>query len=43
MRGYQATRAVPSAGVLKAMLLVTHLRRPDVRARALRRAETDLS
>jgi hypothetical protein len=42
LRGYQATRAVPSASVLKAMLLVTYLRRPDVRARALRRADTDL-
>jgi hypothetical protein len=33
---------VPSASVLKAMLLVAYLREPDVRARPLRRADRDL-
>jgi hypothetical protein len=42
LRGYRATRIVPSASVLKAMLLVTYLRRPDVRGRALRQADRGL-
>jgi beta-lactamase family protein len=41
-RGFGVTRAVPSASVLKAMLLVTYLRRPDVKGRELRRADREL-
>ena len=40
--GRDATRSVPSASVLKVMLLVAYLRRPDVRRRALRRADREL-
>jgi hypothetical protein len=40
--GVAARRTVPSASVLKAMLLVAYLRHPDVRARALRKADLDL-
>jgi hypothetical protein len=45
-RTYAAGRlgevSVPSASVLKAMLLVAYLRRPDVRDRPLRKADRDL-
>jgi hypothetical protein len=41
-RGHRVTRAVPSASVLKAMLLVAYLRRPQVKGRALRRDDRDL-
>ena len=41
-RGYRATRVVPAASVLKAMLLVAYLRRPQVNGRDLRRADRDL-
>ncbi|HEU0023794.1 MAG TPA: serine hydrolase, partial [Thermoleophilaceae bacterium] len=40
--GRDARRAVPAASVLKAMLLVAYLRRPDVRDRTLRNADRDL-
>jgi hypothetical protein len=40
--GVAARRTVPSASVLKAMLLVAYLREPPVRDRALRRADLDL-
>jgi beta-lactamase class A len=40
--GVETRRSVPSASVLKAMLLVAYLREPDVRARPLRRADRDL-
>jgi hypothetical protein len=40
--GVRVRRTVPSASVLKAMLLVAYLRQPDVRDRALRRADLDL-
>jgi hypothetical protein len=40
--GVHARRTVPSASVLKAMLLVAYLRHPDVRHRALREADLDL-
>jgi hypothetical protein len=41
-RGQRATRVVPAASVLKAMLLVAYLRRPEVKGRQLRRADRDL-
>jgi hypothetical protein len=37
--GVDTRRTVPSASVLKAMLLVAYLRQPDVRARALGKAD----
>jgi hypothetical protein len=40
--GRDATRAVPAASVLKVMLLVAYLRRPEVRERALRPADRAL-
>jgi hypothetical protein len=40
--GVAVRRTVPSASVLKAMLLVAYLRHPDVRDRALRKADLDL-
>ncbi|HEX8086246.1 MAG TPA: serine hydrolase [Solirubrobacteraceae bacterium] len=40
--GFRATRGVPAASTLKAMLLVAYLRRPDIRRRALRRADRAL-
>jgi beta-lactamase class A len=40
--GVDTRRTVPSASVLKAMLLVAYLRRPDVRDRSLRKADRDL-
>ena len=40
--GHRTTRGVPSASVLKAMLLVAYLRRGDVRDRPLRRADRRL-
>ena len=40
--GVEVRRTVPSASVLKAMLLVAYLRRRDVRDRPLRRADRDL-
>jgi beta-lactamase class A len=40
--GVDTRRTVPSASVLKAMLLVAYLREPDVRDRALRKADRDL-
>jgi hypothetical protein len=40
--GDATRRTVPSASVLKAMLLVAYLREPDVRDRALRKADRDL-
>jgi beta-lactamase class A len=40
--GADTRRTVPSASVLKAMLLVAYLREPDVRGRPLRRADRDL-
>jgi hypothetical protein len=42
LHGYRVTRTVPSASVLKAMLLVSYLRRPTVRARPLRPTDTRL-
>jgi beta-lactamase class A len=39
LRGYQVTRAVPSASVLKAMLLVTYLNMRSVRHRSLSSSE----
>jgi Beta-lactamase enzyme family len=42
LRGVGVRRTVPSASVLKAMLLVTYLRRPDVRGRPLRGDERAL-
>jgi len=40
--GLSARRTMPSASVLKAMLLVAYLREPDVRDRPLRKADRDL-
>ena len=40
--GHRARRGVAAASTLKAMLLVAYLRRPAVRARALRRADRRL-
>jgi Beta-lactamase enzyme family len=40
--GVDVRRTVPSASVLKAMLLVAYLREPDVRDRSLRKADRDL-
>jgi hypothetical protein len=40
--GAGVRRTVPSASVLKAMLLVAYLRQPEVRGRPLRRADRDL-
>ncbi len=40
--GYRATASYRSASVVKAMLMVAYLRRPDVRQRALRPAERAL-
>ena len=42
LRGVGVQRTVPSASVLKAMLLVTYLRRPEVRGRPLRGDERAL-
>ncbi|HEX5897583.1 MAG TPA: serine hydrolase [Thermoleophilaceae bacterium] len=42
LRGVGVARGVPSASVVKAMLLVAYLRRPDVRERRLRPAERAL-
>jgi hypothetical protein len=42
LRGVGVERTVPSASVVKAMLLVAYLRRPDVRGRALRPADRAL-
>jgi len=42
LRGVGVERTVPSASVVKAMLLVAYLRRPDVRDRALRPGEREL-
>jgi len=42
LRGIGVQRTVPSASVLKPMLLVAYLRRPEVRGRALRPAERAL-
>jgi hypothetical protein len=42
LRGVDVERTVPSASVLKAMLLVAYLRRPDVRERALRAGDRAL-
>ena len=40
--GVDVRRTVPSASVVKAMLLVAYLRHPDVRDRRLRKADRDL-
>jgi beta-lactamase class A len=40
--GVDTRRTVPSASVLKAMLLVAYLRQPDVRGRALTKGDRDL-
>ena len=40
--GVDVRRIVPSASVLKAMLLVAYLRQPSVRERPLRKADRDL-
>jgi hypothetical protein len=42
LQGVGVRRTVPSASVLKAMLLVAYLRQPEVRDRALTRADLDL-
>jgi hypothetical protein len=42
LRGVGVERTVPSASVVKAMLLVAYLRRPDVRSRALLPADRAL-
>lgn len=42
LRGYRAARAVPSASVLKAMLLVAYLNRSSVRGRALNSSDRSL-
>jgi hypothetical protein len=40
--GYRADRTFPSASVLKAMLMVSYLRRPSVRGRPLRSGDMEL-
>lgn len=42
MHGYRMWKAVPSASVLKATLLLAYLRQPSVRVRALRREDRRL-
>jgi hypothetical protein len=42
LRGVEVTRTVPSASVVKAMLLVAYLRQPGVRQRRLRGADRAL-
>jgi len=42
LRGVGVTRTVPSASVVKAMLLVAYLRRPEVRGRRLRAGDRAL-
>ena len=42
LHGYRARDVAPSASVLKSMLLVAYLRRPDVRGRELEQWERDL-
>jgi hypothetical protein len=42
LHGYHAHAIAPSASLLKAMLLVSYLRRPDVRGRDLEQWERDL-
>lgn len=42
LHGYRMWKAVPSASVLKATLLVAYLRQPTVKARALRREDRRL-
>ncbi|MEO8289972.1 MAG: serine hydrolase [Gaiellaceae bacterium] len=42
LRGYRTRAVAPSASLLKAMLLVAYLRKPDVRDRSLAQWERDL-